>query len=348
MIRSMGRSTLGRALASVAAQDVEEVEIVVVLASGREHPPLQHRFGALPITQVATQAPLPRAAAADAGIRAAHGRWITFLDDDDEFLPGHLAGLSASAAAAPERARAVTGRALATFSDGRTEVWGQRFAVAELYRRNFIHLSTLLFHRSLLDAGIAFDHALELHEDWDFALQLAQHTQFADWPQPTFRWYADVGASGGGGGGNVDDAACAAQRDVVYRKWAPVRDAWLERCIEGMHRAAAHAAAGRLGEAESAARAILAFSQNDPHALNLLAMLAARQGRLRDALDFQSLAVEVSPHDADLRFNLANVHLARADRRAALSALEATLALDSAHAGAVARLRELNALPTPV
>ena len=177
VVRSIGRSTLDRALTSIAAQRYPATEIIIVAASGRDHPPIPDHFGACPIVAVAPGVRLPRAEAADAGMRAATGEWITFLDDDDEFLPGHLDGLIASAAAMPE-ARAVSGRALATFRSGRTEAWGQRFALAELYERNFVHLSTLLFHRSLRDTGIAFDNALPLHEDWDFALQVAQTYAF--------------------------------------------------------------------------------------------------------------------------------------------------------------------------
>jgi GT2 family glycosyltransferase len=166
--------TLERALASIAAQDHPAIEIVIVAASGSAHPALPGAIGSCRIVEVRRQDRLPRAEAADAGIRAATGDWITFLDDDDELLPGHITGLVAAAAANPE-VRAVTGRALATFRNGRTEVWGQRFALSELCARNFVHLSTLLFHRSLLAHGLAFDPNLHLHEDWDLALQIAQH-----------------------------------------------------------------------------------------------------------------------------------------------------------------------------
>lgn len=340
VVRSIGRATLDRALTSIAAQRHPPAEIIVVAASGRDHPPIPARFGPCPIIAVTPGIRLPRAAAANAGMRAANDEWITFLDDDDEFLPGHLDGLLASAAASPD-ARAVSGRALATFRNGCTKVWGQRFALAELYERNFVHLSTLLFRRSLRDTGIAFDDALPLHEDWDFALQVAQRTRFADWPEPTFRWHADAGSSGGGGESNVDDAAFARYRDHVYAKWAPVRDAWVERCCAILGRAAEHAAAGRLAEAAADARAVLAFSQNDPHALNLLAMLALRHGDNAEALACQSLAAEVRPHDADIRVNLAKVHLARGESAQAHATLHQALASNPAHAGAAAALRHL-------
>jgi tetratricopeptide (TPR) repeat protein len=346
IVRSIGRPTLDRALESIATQAYPRVEIVLVAASGHSHAPVPELFGGCPITVVRSAGRLPRSEAADAGLRAAHGEWITFLDDDDEFLPGHLAGLAASAAAELGK-RVVNGRALAVFRDGRSDTWGQRFALAELYQRNFVHLATLLFHRTLLDTGVAFDSALPLHEDWDFVLQLAQHAQFADWPHATFRWHADVGSSGGGGAANVDDEAFARHRDYVYAKWASVRDPWLERCSATMQEAAEHARAGRLADAAAVAQSIFTFSQNDPHALNLLSMIALRNGDSDAALTYQALAAEVRPQDADIRFNLAQVHLVRGDAQRARSILADLLVLDPTHARAIALLRKLGSSLQP-
>ena len=220
------------------------------------------------------------------------------------------------------------------------EVWGQRFALAELYQRNFVHLSTLLFHRSLLEAGIAFDPELPMHEDWDFALQIAQHTAFADWPQATFRWNADAGTSGAGGGENSDDAAFAKHRDYVYAKWAADRDALVERSLALLQRASAAAGAGRLDEAAAAATEVLTFSQNDPFALNLLALVATRQGDRASALRQQATAVEVRPGDPDLHYNLALARHAAGDIDGARTALNEALKLDPAHARAAAKLRQ--------
>lgn len=346
VVRSIGRPTLARALASIAAQDHPAIEIVIVAASGSAHPALPGAIGSCRIVEVRPPDRLPRAEAADAGIHAATGDWITFLDDDDELLPGHISGLMAAAAADPA-ARAVTGRALATFRNGRTEIWGQRFALSELYARNFVHLSTLLFQRSLLAHGLAFDPKLHLHEDWDLALQIAQHTRFADYPQATFRWHADAGTSGGGGGGNVAGAEFARLRDYVYAKWAAASDAHFERCGALLNEAAAAAGAGRLDAAVAAARGVLAISQNDPHALNLLSMLALRQGDGAAALAHQALAVAVRPGDPDLLCNLALVLLGRGDEADARAALYDALAADPAHARAQALLREMGQAGPP-
>lgn len=342
IVRSMGRPSLDRALDSIARQDYPVAEVVVVGASGRLHAPVPTACGPFRVLPVRSDVPLARADAANAGVSAATGDWITFLDDDDELLAGHLAGLVASAAAGPG-VRAATGRALARFHDGRTEVWGQRFALAELYVRNFVHLSTLLFHRSLLAAAVAFDSTLNVHEDWDFALQIAQHTRVADWPNPTFLWNVEAGTSGAGGGRNVDPDAFARHRDQVYEKWGPVRDAFFDRCAQQMRGAIAALEAGDPKAADEAASALLEVSQNDPHALNFLSMLALRLGDDAAALERQVRAVEVRPQDPELWCNLAIVRSKRGEVADARRALAEALRLDPAHRRAATKLREVGA-----
>ncbi len=45
VVRSIGRPTLERALASIAAQDHPAIEIVIVAASGSNHPALPGAIG---------------------------------------------------------------------------------------------------------------------------------------------------------------------------------------------------------------------------------------------------------------------------------------------------------------
>jgi glycosyltransferase involved in cell wall biosynthesis len=337
VVRSIGRATLSRALDSIAAQDHDRVEAVIVAANAPSHPPIPERHAHVPIVAVDKGEPLRRAEAADAGIRAARGEWITFLDDDDELLPGHVSALIAALPSEPG-ARAVTGRVLATFFDGSTQVFGRRFSLAEIYAKNYVQLSALLFHRDLLPE-VAFDTAIDMHEDWDFVLQLAQKTRFADSPSATARWYADAGASGGGGGANVDDVGFVLARDYVYTKWESVRDPFLDRCAEALRRAFEAAGAGELGVAEERALEILTYSQNDPHALNMLAMLAMRRNDLASALELELRSIEARPDDADLKYNLGLIHERRHDSDSARFAFEEALRLVPDHARASARLR---------
>jgi Flp pilus assembly protein TadD len=94
-------------------------------------------------------------------------------------------------------------------------------------------------------------------------------------------------------------------RDRVYAKWCAAYEALVDRVQPLLHDAANAAQRGAFNDAEAACRRVLEFSQNDPWALNLLAMVERRTGRLAQARRTQALAVDVRPGDAGLVYNLA-------------------------------------------
>jgi hypothetical protein len=342
IVRSTDRPSLAPALATIAAQDYPRVEVVVVGASGPEHSPLPDRCGPHRLRFVRCAARRNRPEAANTGLDAATGDWITFLDDDDALLPDHVSGLMAARAHAPD-AGVIHCFARATFADGRTQRFGQPFGLVELYARNFMHLSTAVFARSLLSLGCRFDETLLTHQDWDFFLQLAQFTPFHFVPRETFVWHAEVGASGAGGGANQDDETFARYRDLVYAKWARRRDALIER-VEPLLRSAAQAAEQRdFPAAEARCRETLAVSPNDPWALNLRASIERATGRQREAGRTQQLAVAVCPHDPTLTFNLALLYRAQGEIDLARRCCDRAVALDADFAPAKKLKAELAA-----
>ena len=304
VVRSTARPTLAAALDSIAAQDHGNLEIVLVAASGASHPAPAERHGSVPIRFAPSGVALTRPRAANAGLDAATGDYVTFLDDDDTMLPGHVSGL---VAAVRDDAGVVHSYSRAVFRDGRSERIGRPVALMQLFERSFIHMSAALVTRSLVGQGCRFDPQFDILEDWDWFLALAQRTRFAFLPRETFVWNADAGDSGAGGGSNQDDARFARFRDLVYAKWASARDALVDRVQPKLQEAATAAQRGDLAHAEAVCRDVLGFSQNDPFALNLLAMIERATGRLADARATQSLAVEVRPGDPDLVYNLAQL-----------------------------------------
>jgi LmbE family N-acetylglucosaminyl deacetylase len=93
IIRSMDRPTLKDALASVAAQTYPNVEVVVVNAKGSAHSSQPEYRDRLVLRLIESGSPLKRSAAANAGLDAARGEYIQFLDDDDTLDPDHLSTL---------------------------------------------------------------------------------------------------------------------------------------------------------------------------------------------------------------------------------------------------------------
>ena len=89
VIPTRGRpQLLKRALASVAAQTHADLEVVVVVDgpdAGTQA--LLAAWTERPLTVVVNDPPAGGGEARNVGVRAARGRWIAFLDDDDEWLP---------------------------------------------------------------------------------------------------------------------------------------------------------------------------------------------------------------------------------------------------------------------
>ena len=340
IVRSMARPTLSTALASLAAQRDVEAEVVVVAACGPRHPALDDRAGPHRVRLVVGGGPLQRAAAANAGLVACEGEWITFLDDDDRFEPDHLAGLLAGARQAPS-ARVVTSYAKSVLRDGRTEYVGQPFALAQLYERNYVHLSSCLFARELVDAGCRFDESLEILEDWDFVLQLAHRASVHFVPLASFQWNADAGDSGAGGGENHDAARLALFRERVYAKWASEQEALASRTQSLLEGAVAAAQSGWIAQADALCLQALAISVNDPWALNVRAMVLRQAGRLADARSVQAHAVAVRPIDGGFVYNLALLDRAVGDLDAARRNAQRAAELEPGFDPAQALVREL-------
>ncbi|MCL2309630.1 MAG: glycosyltransferase [Proteobacteria bacterium] len=341
IVRSMARESLATALASLAAQTWPNLEILVVAACGPSHPPLADHAGAHPLRLVTSETRLPRPQAANTGLQAATGDWITFLDDDDEFLPEHIANL-VDASTRADGAGIVHTLAQAVFNDGRREAFGQPFALAELYTRNFIHLSATLISRSLIKAGCRFDPSLDIHEDWDFFLQCAQYTKFYFEPVQSYLWYVDAGSSGTAGGRNHDPERFVRFRDRVYEKWQTKHEELLARTEPLLQEAAAAAQKKDWSEAHTRIGEVLALSFNDPWALNLRAMVERMQGHAVEALETQALATQVRPYDPAFLCNLGQLYLEQDDREEARACAERALALQPDYAPGRRLLGQVN------
>lgn len=214
VVRTMGRPTLPRTLATVAAQTWRPLEIVLVDAAGAGIA-LQNHAG-VPV-RVAGSGALDRPCAANAGLAAARGAWITFLDEDDEIEPGHVASLVAVATVAGLPVAYSQTRLVG--AEGAERVLGGPFSREALLRSNYMAIHAVLFSRAFVDQGLRFDESLATFEDWDFWLQLSARTDFAFTGKPTAIYRAAAGGSGAGAGPNLDREAVLAQRNRLMRKW---------------------------------------------------------------------------------------------------------------------------------
>jgi glycosyltransferase involved in cell wall biosynthesis len=179
--------TIERALRSVFCQEVAPLDIVVVDdCSDDATAAVVTRFADMGVRLISLGHCHGAAAARNAGIRAAWGELVAFLDADDEWLPGKLAKQAALLAANP-RALLVSCGSLLIAPDGRNlgNVYADLVPVTgpDAWRRllacNFITTPSVLTYReTLLEVG-GFDPALRVAEDQDMWLKLCMRGDLA-------------------------------------------------------------------------------------------------------------------------------------------------------------------------
>ena len=213
------------ALASLAASTYGRTEVVVV-NDGGQPPGLPTEFPHT-LRRLDLEVCRGRAAAANAGIAAASGDFVAFLDDDDLVEPEHLATL-AGLVAAPGVRVAYPDAAVGVYRldpqvgwrcDERRLPYSRDFDAALLWFDNYIPFNTLLMERSLLAEVGDVDTSLEFFEDWDYLIRLAAKTPFHHLRQVTceYRQFRGSGHHVLGDGGR-ERADFLAMKAKVIRK----------------------------------------------------------------------------------------------------------------------------------
>lgn len=94
VIPTIGRTEVLRAVASVRAGAGDaESEVIVVVDGSQPRADLLERLGSVADRVVRTGRKAGAAHARNLGVGIATGDWVAFLDDDDEWLPGHWDGV---------------------------------------------------------------------------------------------------------------------------------------------------------------------------------------------------------------------------------------------------------------
>ena len=173
-------SIVPRAIASVLAQTYQDWELIVVDDGSRDKTrEAVEKFSDARIRLVRHQQNAGQSAARNTGIQAARGKYIAFLDSDDEWLPEKLArDVEAFEAGGDQVGLVYCGKKLVGADGQLLKVRMptlQGDVHASLLQGDFIgSCSRVAVRRRVLEPLGGFDESLCSYEDWDLWLRVAK------------------------------------------------------------------------------------------------------------------------------------------------------------------------------
>ncbi|UNG20561.1 glycosyltransferase [Stutzerimonas zhaodongensis] len=173
------------ALASLNCQTLRDFEVILVNDNGEHVERLLADLN-FPITYLRLGKNGGPAAARNAALKLARGRYVTYLDDDDLYLQDHLQCLAQAAEENPGKVVYADAVFILENIRGEERIELNRelryqhsaYSKERLFVDNYIPINTFACPRSVAVSVGGFDESLNGLEDWDFLLRLAAHTPF--------------------------------------------------------------------------------------------------------------------------------------------------------------------------
>lgn len=192
------------ALASVGSQQLRDFEVILINDNGE---PVEHLLAVydFPITYIRQGLNRGLSAARNAGLKLATGRYIVYLDDDDIYLPNHLAVLAEAFEQHPHSVVYTGVEYVSERLEGGRRIELERsqpfrhevFDRDRLFAQNYIPVNTWAHPRDMLGVVGEFDTGLAAFEDWDMLLRMATRYPFVHVPVITSEVHTrEQGASG--------------------------------------------------------------------------------------------------------------------------------------------------------
>lgn len=202
MVRTFNRpDMLKGCLESICNQTYLNIEVVVVNDGGRDVLPIIEEFKSKrPIRYIKHEQNLGRSAGWNSALKAARGKYVAYLDDDDIYYPEHVQtlvevleyrnGMVAYTDTYQATQEPVNGEYQIT---ERKVVYSRSFDPSLLTWTNYIPVTNLMHRRDCIDTVGLFDEEMPVLEDWDFLNRLALKYEFIHIPKVTgeYRWRKD-------------------------------------------------------------------------------------------------------------------------------------------------------------
>jgi LmbE family N-acetylglucosaminyl deacetylase/flagellar biosynthesis regulator FlaF len=245
VVRTCDRpALLAEALASLAGSTYQRVEVVLVNDGGAA-PAVPDGFP-FAVRRVDLPERRGRSGAANAGIAAASGDFVGFLDDDDLVEREHLATLAGLVGGARVRI-AYSDAAVGVYEPGpagweqveRRLPYSRDFDPDLLLLDNYIPFNTLLIDRRLLAEAGPVDEGLPFFEDWELLIRLSRLAPFHHCRQVTceYRHFRGGGHVFGERPRERPDFLAVKQR-VLERHRAALTSEVLARAVDRLRREA--------------------------------------------------------------------------------------------------------------
>lgn len=200
---------LGTAIESVRAQTHSEWEMIIVDdGSSDDTKEVVSSFADDRIKYLKQDNKGP-SAARNRALEIARGKWLAFLDSDNELLPSFLTRSLEVLRAHPEVLCIVPkghrtlelyeGDTLVAVRDGSEDFPQTADVVKEIFMRTFhFDMNGFIHHASIRDEGVRFDERIKGLEDWDYVMTIAEKhpDSFLYLPEALYHYHQRYGGDG--------------------------------------------------------------------------------------------------------------------------------------------------------
>jgi len=193
---------LGECLESISRQTYSNLEVLVVNDGGQEVEEIISHFSKVGcVRYISHSTNRGLAAARNSGIRAAKGKYVAYLDDDDIYYPDHIETLvgfleeSRHLVAYTDACRVVQKKENGGYVIEKKDVpYSMDFSRDQMLISNYIPVLCIMHEISCIVKTGYFDESLTSHEDWDLWVRMSRMFEFGHIGKTTceFRWRYDA------------------------------------------------------------------------------------------------------------------------------------------------------------